>query len=82
MKSFRRTPAYRAAINQLADAIAAMPIEELAPFSVTREVADDLENTLEQRHPSFGDALAEASVACHRQRLAERRKAVARKAGL
>ena len=80
--TFTRTPAYRAAINQLADIIASMPIAELASGSVGFEVADDFDSALERRHRRFAEALSEASLAEYEQWRAERRKAGARKAAV
>lgn len=80
--TFPRTPAYRAAINQLADAIAAIPIAELAPARLMSEVADDFDDALERRHRRFAEALLSASLAHYDQQKVERRKAGARKAAV
>ncbi|MET4152006.1 hypothetical protein [Bradyrhizobium barranii] len=78
--TFRRTPAYRAAIKQLADAIATMPIEDLAAVPLAQDLYFDFRDALERRHRSFVTELRKASVADDKQRRAERRKAGARKA--
>jgi hypothetical protein len=78
--TFRRTPPYRAAIKQLADAIATMPIAELAAVPLAHELYFDFVGALERRHRRFATALRQASVADIEQRKTERRKAGARKA--
>lgn len=80
--TFTRTAAYRAAIAQLADAIATMPIAQLAPASVGWEVSNDLDDALERQHRRFANALSEASMAEDKRRRAECRKAGARRAAV
>jgi hypothetical protein len=82
MMTFSRTTAYRAAINQLADAIAAIPIAELAPTVLIHEIGDDLDAALERRHRRFSTALSDSSYADSLQCQTERRKASARKAAV
>jgi hypothetical protein len=80
--TFRRTPAYRAAIKQLADAIATMPIAELAAAHLSHDLYFDLLGALERQHRRFATALHKARVADIERRAAERRKAGARKAAV
>jgi hypothetical protein len=85
MTTFTRTPRYKTAINELVDAIADMPIDELASSSVYWGilVRADLHGALEKRHRKFNEALSDAvSKIDRQQREAERRRAGARKAAL
>jgi len=80
MTTFTRTPRYVAAINELADAIAAMPIKELAECFVDISVAEDVEAALYERHRKFSTRLESATSAASIRWLAKRRSDGARKA--
>jgi hypothetical protein len=80
--TFPRTTAYRAAIHQLADAVADIAIEELASVSVRFEVADDFDRALERRHRRFANALSDAHFVEYKRQEVERRRAGARKAAI
>jgi hypothetical protein len=80
--TLRRTPAYRAAIKQLADAIATMPVAELATGYLVADLSSDLFDALERRHRRFATGLYAALDANRKQRRTEGRKAAARKAAI
>jgi hypothetical protein len=84
MTTFKRTSRYKTAIKELVDAIADMPIDELASSSVYWGVLvrADLHGSLEKRHRKFNEALSDAVVKIDRQREGERRQDGARKAAL
>ena len=69
MSVFTRTPRYYAALNELADAIAEMPIEELADSTDywSNEVRDHLSETLQRRHRRFAEKLSMTSLAIFEQ---------------
>jgi hypothetical protein len=77
--TFKRTPRYVAAINELADAIAEMPIKELAPISVEAEVGADVNEALESRHRRFARRLEDAGLVEFKRQLIERRSRAARR---
>jgi hypothetical protein len=80
--TFKRTDRYKAAINEVADAIAEMPIKELNRWGLCGmgEVGDDLEAALEKRHRKFMAEVERASDAALEERQARRRSEGARKA--
>jgi hypothetical protein len=80
MTTFKRTDRYKTAINELADAIAEMPIKELAAPFAWKEIDDDLNEALETRHRRFKARLDNASYMAFTQWEAERRSKGARKA--
>jgi hypothetical protein len=66
---------------ELADAIAKLPVDELAqcPVWIVWEIGDEVGIALELRHGKFRDAAFLAWLAGSSERAAERRRASARK---